>query len=201
MISTVQVIFDQAIDAASLMWMELVMFGGAALCYIIFSKGLVLSARTKKLGDSRSLSDVNSTGKELLAHLAKGDYRSAVRLWQRVKSLDRAPAVPLLGVIGAMRMLGWPTSSIVEEMRSAMDCNPALSDCVAEALRASGKDGLEDPKLIGGIIQLLEEHGIAVENQGYLRLLSAQLRQKDFDGLVKTAKKLGPGVQLPVRVR
>merc|ERR1719162_1035984 len=104
--------------------MELAMFAGAAVAYVIFVKGISMPSRAAKKAHSSgsSVSDVHTTEKELLAHLAKGDHRSVVRLWQRVKSLDRAPAVPLINVVGAMRTLGWPANNIVEELKSAVEC-------------------------------------------------------------------------------
>merc|ERR1719248_209796 len=113
--------------------MELAMFVIASICYVVFTKkGAGMSGKQE----------------------AQKDDRVVVRLWQRVKSQDTAPNVPLIGVVNAMRMLGWPTASIVEDLRSALDCNPSLANGISEMLTISGKEGLDDAKLIGEVIAL-----------------------------------------------
>merc|ERR1740138_1835935 len=117
------------------------MFLIALICYAVFTKkgaGLSGGPKAKKVFDTST--DASSTEKELMNKIAQNDYRVVVRLWQRVKSQDSAPNVPLIGVVNAMRMLGWPTASIVEEIKSALDCNPALSEGIMEMLSVGGKE-------------------------------------------------------------
>merc|ERR1719393_776431 len=162
--------------------MELAMFFIALVCYAVFTKkgaGLSGGPKSKKI--------------------AQNDYRVVVRLWQRVKSQDTAPNVPLIGVVNAMRMLGWPTSSIVEDLKSALDCNPTLADGISEMLSIPGKEGLDDAKLIGEVIALLEGRSRAVESAAWNRLMAAQIRQKDIAGLESTVRGLKPGVVVPAR--
>merc|ERR1719261_1838089 len=153
-----------ALEAVSLMWMELAMFVIASICYVVFTKkgaGISDKSEAKKLADTST--DASSTEKELMNKIAQKDYRVVVRLWQRVKSQDSAPNVPLIGVVNAMRMLGWPNPSIVEDLKSALDCNPTLAGGISEMLNVSGKEGLDDPKLIAEVMALLDGQGATVE--------------------------------------
>jgi len=191
-----------ALEALSLMWMEIAMFIIASVCYVVFTKKGAGMPPTgvKKMAAEKS-SDASSTEKELMNKIAQNDYRVVVRLWQRVKSQDTAPNVPLIGVVNAMRMLGWPTSSIVEDLKSALDCNPTLADGISEMLSIPGKEGLDDAKLISEVILLLQGRSRAVESAAWNRLMAAQIRQKDTEGLAATVQSLKPGVVVPVRAR
>jgi len=189
-----------ALEAVSLMWMELAMFVIASICYVVFTKkgaGMSGKQEAKKVADTST--DASSTEKELMNKIAQKDYRVVVRLWQRVKSQDTAPNVPLIGVVNAMRMLGWPTTSIVEDLKSALDCNPTLADGISEMLSLPGKEGLDDAKLIGEVIALLEGRSRAVEVAAWKTLMAAQIRQKDIEGLAATVNSLKPGVFVPAR--
>lgn len=190
------------LDAASLMWMELAMFVGAAICYVVFTKSSQLQGtgvKSKKIDDPGT--DASSTEKELLNKINQNDHRVVVRLWQRVKSQDTAPNVPIIGVVNAMRMLGWPISSIVEELKSALDCNPALLDGIMEMLSLPGKEGIDDAKLLNAVISMLEERGHQVEAGAWNKLMAAQLRQKDIDGLIATEQNLRQGIVVNSRIR
>merc|ERR1719387_3054910 len=176
------------------------MFIVASICYAVFSRkgaGMSPGQKPKKVADN--FADASSTEKELMNKIAQNDHRVVVRLWQRVKSQDSAPNVPLIGVVNAMRMLGWPTSSIVEDLKSALDCNPTLAQGVSEMLSISGKDGLDDPKLISEVIALLDGCSAAVEPGAWNKLMAAQIRQKDIEGLAATVQNLKPGVNIPAR--
>merc|ERR1719375_1945547 len=178
------------------------MFLIASLCYAVFTKkGAGLSGGPKPKKVVYASTDASSTEKELMNKIAQKDYRVVVRLWQRVKSQDTAPNVPLIGVVNAMRMLGWPTTSIVEDLKSALDCNPTLADGISEMLSLPGKEGLDDAKLIGEVIALLEGRSRAVESAAWNRLMAAQIRQKDIAGLEATVQSLKAGVVVPARAR
>eukprot|EP00746_Dinoflagellata_sp_MGD_P158203 gnl/MRDRNA2_/MRDRNA2_86416_c0_seq1.p1 gnl/MRDRNA2_/MRDRNA2_86416_c0~~gnl/MRDRNA2_/MRDRNA2_86416_c0_seq1.p1 ORF type:complete len:1075 (+),score=265.47 gnl/MRDRNA2_/MRDRNA2_86416_c0_seq1:152-3376(+) len=192
---------ERMLEAASLMWMELAMFLIALICYVVFSKkgtGFSGGPKAKKIAEGSA--DASSTEKELMNKIAQNDYRVVVRLWQRVKSQDTAPNVPLIGVVNAMRMLGWPTANIVEDLKSALDCNPSLADGISDMMSVSGKEGLDDAKLIQEVIGLLESRGAKVEFGAWGRLMAAHLRQKDIEGLAATVAGLKPGVVVPSRV-
>jgi len=189
-----------ALEAVSLMWMELAMFVVASICYVVFTKkGEVAPPAQKKVFDTST--DASSTEKELMNKIAQNDYRVVVRLWQRVKSQDSSPNVPLIGVVNAMRMLGWTTASIVEDLKSALDCNPTLADGISEMLSIPGKEGLDDAKLIGEVIALLEGRSRVVESTAWNKLMAAQIRQKDIEGLAVTVSNLKQGIVVPVRAR
>merc|ERR1719335_1306604 len=100
-------------------------------------------------------------GRKLQTEAASGNHQAVFKLWQRLKSLDgAAPHGCLPGVVRAMQKLGKPSTEILAELRSALECNEAIAEGLAElleSLRQSNGAGAKNDALISGVAKLLED--------------------------------------------
>mmetsp|Transcript_29064 Transcript_29064/g.92682 ORF Transcript_29064/g.92682 Transcript_29064/m.92682 type:complete len:1084 (+) Transcript_29064:133-3384(+) len=214
LIKAMSLLASAALEAASLVWMELAMFAAAAALYVLWSGGVPgpelgkwvsqMSQRVpqKKLAGAGSATRSPRTGsgggeveRELRENLAKSDHRAVFRLWQRVKGLKEAPEIDLASVVDSMRKLGRNSSDVVAELRSALDSNPGLLSGIAALPAALLRD--DAVELLDAIVGLLEERGSPVETSVYAGLMGAQLRRRDFSGVAATASRVPSGSLTP----
>merc|ERR1719473_2379190 len=124
------------------------MCGTAALAYAIFigrdKLPPALQMKMKKHDD-------------LERKVSTNDHRGVFKIWQRLKSLDGAPHNCLPGVVSSMQQLGKPASEILAELKSALECNAAISDGLVELLESLQRNGKGDEMLVSGVAVLLEE--------------------------------------------
>jgi hypothetical protein len=111
----------------------------------------------------RSQAPTKNTEEKLVAQqlrvcLAEGDHHGAFKLWQRAKSLEGVIAVRLVDVVHMLRALGKSHGEVVDELRSALDCNPSFGDSAAEMLDDLRRRGMLG--LLGKIISLLNDMDI-----------------------------------------
>merc|ERR1719353_926874 len=118
----------------------------ACLGYVIFH-GLPMSVVNRKNApktiDEAGPSEEEKVAQDLQSRLAQGDHLAVYKLWQRAKSFDMPSSVPLPGILEAMQKLGKSTDAILNEFRTAMECNEALfgADAVQTLLESVKKDG------------------------------------------------------------
>jgi len=149
-------------EALSFVWMELAMFIIAVLGYTVFV-GQAPFAKSKKhaAGDddvSPAQREEDFIGRKLQSELASGNHQAVFKLWQRLKSLDgAAPNGCLPGVVRAMQRMGKSPADVLAELRSALDCNAALAEGLAELLESLKKNAAGNETLISGVTQLLED--------------------------------------------
>merc|ERR1719473_1870477 len=125
------------------------MCGTAALAYAIFigrdKLPPALQMKMKKHDD-------------LQRKVSTNDHKGVFKIWQRLKSLDGAPHGCLSGVVRSMQQLGKPASEILAELKSAVECNPAISEGLVELLESLQREnGKSDETLVSGVTALLEE--------------------------------------------
>merc|ERR1719265_2500834 len=104
-----------------------------------------------------------------------------------------------------MQQLGKPSPEILSELKSALECNTAISDCLVELLETLQRDGKGDETLVSGVASLLEERKSSSAGTGTddaarrrLALFTSALRQSNADEVVKQLKRLqAESVELP----
>eukprot|EP00747_Dinoflagellata_sp_TGD_P114942 gnl/TRDRNA2_/TRDRNA2_172031_c0_seq19.p1 gnl/TRDRNA2_/TRDRNA2_172031_c0~~gnl/TRDRNA2_/TRDRNA2_172031_c0_seq19.p1 ORF type:complete len:953 (+),score=234.25 gnl/TRDRNA2_/TRDRNA2_172031_c0_seq19:173-3031(+) len=186
-----------AYEALSLIGMELAMAIVAAMVYMM-SVGLQplgrkqarAAKKAKMMDDSDDTagpagSNFEHDVKERLAH---GDHKAVLAAWKRMKAFDDAPKLDLISVVDSMRKLGYSSSAVVAELRSALDSCPTLQSSVAGLQTALLRDNAVD--LLAGVVALLEEKGQRIESTIYSGLMGAQLRRKDYTAVAAVADKL-----------
>eukprot|EP00445_Apocalathium_hangoei_P041727 CAMPEP_0203978424 /NCGR_PEP_ID=MMETSP0359-20131031/102110_1 /ASSEMBLY_ACC=CAM_ASM_000338 /TAXON_ID=268821 /ORGANISM="Scrippsiella Hangoei, Strain SHTV-5" /LENGTH=1051 /DNA_ID=CAMNT_0050916635 /DNA_START=126 /DNA_END=3279 /DNA_ORIENTATION=- len=189
-------------EAASLVWMELAMFGLAAMCYSFFigipgsgaakptvrkGKGKVLSSDACKAMPHESLPTTNA-----------GASSDVLGIWERAKSLGEVPPLDLASVADAMRELGKSPSDIVDELRSALTKSPAVLPSIFSLLGAFLRDDRVD--MLDVTLALLEEHGHVADVSMYAGLMAAQLRRRNYVGVAATGARV-PSNTLTPRMR
>merc|ERR1719335_816650 len=146
------------------------------------------SSRKKKKGDDedRLMKESDLVGRELQRKLSAGDNRAVYKLWQRLKSLDTTPPGCLAGVVRAMQQLGKPSSEILAEFKSALECNATISEGLVDLLEAlqNEQNNTADDTLITGVIELLDGQKRSAPGSGdasrkRLAVLAAALRQSN----------------------
>merc|ERR1719281_1967673 len=153
--------------------------------------------RKKFDNDDGSMKESDLVGRELQRKMSAGDHQGVYKLWQRLKSLDTTPHGCLSGAVQSMQQLGKPSTEILAEVRSALECNATISEGLVDLLEAlqREKSASTDDTLITGIMELLEgqkqsSDGTADASRKRLALLAAALRQSNMDDVFTHLKKL-----------
>jgi len=97
-----------------------------------------------------------------------------------------------------MQQLGKPAPEIIAELKSALECNPSISDGLVDLLESLQRNnGKSDETLVSGVTELLEESkhssaGATVNEsiRKRLALLSSAVRQSNCDEVVSQLEKL-----------
>merc|ERR1719424_1799945 len=117
------------------------MCGIAALAYAAFvgQNKLPPASQTKvkkniDLDDDQPTRELDVVGRDLQHKVSANDHRGAFKILQRLKSLDGAPHGCLPSVVRSMQQLGKPAPDILAELKSAVECNAAISDGLVELL-------------------------------------------------------------------
>jgi pentatricopeptide repeat protein len=202
-------VMDSMIYAAgeflTLVWMELLMCGIAALAYVAFigrdKLPPALQMKMKKNvdpEDDQPTRELDEVGRDLQRKVSSNDHRGVFKIWQRLKSLDGVPHGCLPGVVRSMQQLGKPAPEIVAELNSAVECNAAISDGLVELLESLQRENSKvDATLLSGVTALLEKSkhssagaGVNHAARKRLALLTSALRQSDFDEVLAQLEKL-----------
>mmetsp|Transcript_72746 Transcript_72746/g.170568 ORF Transcript_72746/g.170568 Transcript_72746/m.170568 type:complete len:869 (-) Transcript_72746:213-2819(-) len=169
-------------EALSLVWMELAMFGVAALVYVACMGLPQRGTKTKgKLANAYEDAPLREA-KESWKH------------WEQVKrgraELTGSFGSGLYKALTAMRQLRKSGSEVEEELRAALK-GPASAKLLSEmeALPAALlRDDAID--LLPPVLQVLQDWDKRAETSTYAALMAAQLRRRDFAGVGITASKL-----------
>merc|ERR550514_864873 len=195
-------------ELLSLVWMELLMFGVAAVGYVLFYGGLPLfnapgKAAAKNISeDSKERTEEERIEKELQTRLSEGDHLAVFKLWQRVKTFDRAPSVSLIHIVESMRKLGKPEPEIVGEIRTAMECNEAFAEreVLGALLDALAKEN--SLELLGPIAEMAESRKVPVDPVVYETLLFKHFQKQNYKEVGRLAHKFEKlGLTLTARMR
>jgi pentatricopeptide repeat protein len=186
--------FSAAIEVASLVWMELTMFGMAALIYVLCIGGSPLPVLKDWLAKAKSMDDsMENLGEaevELRSCLARGDHKGVLRCWQSLKNKDEEGEFDLASVVHSMQKLGHSGVDIIGNLRSALTSSPVLLPNVATLPAALLRDDAVD--LLDGVTKLLEEHGQSVDTAVYAGLMSGHMRRRDYAAVSAVADRLAP---------
>merc|ERR1719335_548378 len=121
--------------------------------------------KAPKAIDVSGPSEEEKVAQDLESRLAEGDHLAVYKLWQRAKSFDMSSSVPLSGIVDSMQKLGKSTDAIVNEFRTAMECNEALfSTCAVQTLLESLKKDAEQEELLSRLTKIFEASGIQNTN-------------------------------------
>jgi len=202
-------VFDSMISAVgellSLVWMELLMCGIAVLAYAAFigrdKLPLELQMKMKKnvdLDDDQPTRELDVVSRDLQRKVSSNDHRGVFKIWQRIKSLNGLPQGCLPGVVRSMQQLGKSAPEIIAELKSALECNPSISDGLVDLLESLQRNnGKADEMLVSGVTELIEESkqssaGANVNEsiRKRMALLSSALRQSNCDEVVVQLEKL-----------
>mmetsp|Transcript_28356 Transcript_28356/g.46682 ORF Transcript_28356/g.46682 Transcript_28356/m.46682 type:complete len:853 (-) Transcript_28356:110-2668(-) len=173
-----------AFEAISLVWMELAMFGVAAVVYVavVGLPQLGPKKRAKKPGYEDT---------------ASNEAEETYKKWQQVKKgkAELSGATGLYLVLTSMRQLKKSPSEMESELRSGLEAAkhllPDLEALPATLLRDDAVD------LVPPVLQVLQDLGKRAEVTVYASLMAAQLRRRDFAGVNLTASKLPEDVLTP----
>eukprot|EP00930_Biecheleria_cincta_P104744 TRINITY_DN9714_c0_g1_i5.p1 TRINITY_DN9714_c0_g1~~TRINITY_DN9714_c0_g1_i5.p1 ORF type:complete len:867 (+),score=189.92 TRINITY_DN9714_c0_g1_i5:92-2692(+) len=166
-----------AYEAVSLVWMELAMFGVAALVYLAFMD-IPFWRPKKKIGSGQDQKPSKSA--------AQDTYRR----WQQVKNGDGELKGGLYAAVTSMRELGKSSSQIEQELRTALGGEasqkflPDLEQLPTDMIRDDAID------VLPMALHLLEDFGRPADPATYASLMAAQLRRRDYDGVAAIATKL-----------
>mmetsp|Transcript_13840 Transcript_13840/g.32962 ORF Transcript_13840/g.32962 Transcript_13840/m.32962 type:complete len:870 (-) Transcript_13840:297-2906(-) len=185
---------NAAHEALSLVWMELAMFGVAALVYVA-CMGL------PQTGSKKSKGKLANAYEDAPLRDAKDAYKQ----WEQVKKgsgelSGGSPGSGLYKALTAMRQLRKAAAEVENELRDALT-GPAAAKLLPEmeALPAALlRDDAID--LLPPVLHVLQDSGKPVEMSTYAALMAAQLRRRDFAGVNSTASKL-PEESLTPRMR
>jgi len=187
---------SMVVELFSLVWMEALMFTIAAVGYVLFSGGLPLFANPGKTAkkitdDSKDNSEEDKTEKELLSKFAEGDHQAVFKLWQRVKTFEKVPAVSLAHIVESMKSLGKAGAEIVGEIRTAVECNDAFADreVLATLLESLSKDKDSGVELLGPIVEIAEAHQVPVDVAIYETVIFKHFQKQNFKEVAKMVKK------------
>jgi len=190
-----------AIEAASLVWIELTMLVSAAVVYAAFTGGVQTGSLTQWLSrkaipvGSLKASSSTSIEQELRRSASHGDHNSVLLLWQQMKSLTKPFNVNFSSIVDAMLKTGSSSEDVVDELRQSVESNPSLLKCLANLPSALLRD--DNLELAIHVIELLQEFGHTLDVSVQATLISAQLRRQDYEGIVKTALGLSDDVLTP----
>lgn len=198
-----------AAEAASLLWMELVMFLAAGLVYLVFIKGSPSSPLAAKVASFAGLKGAKDVSASSTHRCIGADGRSVQRQsgpdtshlyqkWEEEKLSQKATELDLPGVLDAMRKLGKSAEDCLAEIDAALDANPLLSSSVDSLPAALLRDGAVE--LAGAAVSVLEKRGRTPDSALYSGLLSALLRRRDFGGVANVASKL-PADSMTPKIR
>eukprot|EP00439_Symbiodinium_sp_Y106_P023694 s5439_g2.t3 len=176
-------------EALSLVWMELAMFGVAALVYVACMGLPQRGTKTKgKLANAYEDAPLREA-KESWKH------------WEQVKrgraELTGSFGSGLYKALTAMRQLRKSGSEVEEELRAALK-GPASAKLLSE-MEALPAALLRDDEhvsdcgaidLLPPVLQVLQDWDKRAETSTYAALMAAQLRRRDFAGVGITASKL-----------
>jgi pentatricopeptide repeat protein len=194
-------------DFLELVWMELLMCGIAVLAYVAFvgKNKLTLPPAQQPKGkknfdsdDDQLSHELDIVGRDLQQKISVNDHRGVFKIWQRLKSIEGAPHGCLPSIVRSMQQLGKPASEILAELKSAVECNPAIQDGFVELLESLQRDnGKADEALVAGVSSLLEESkqgsagpGANDANRKRVALLTSAMRQSNSDDMLVQLDKL-----------
>ncbi|CAE7411948.1 unnamed protein product [Symbiodinium sp. CCMP2456] len=202
-VEALSVMASAAQEALSLVWMELAMFGVAALVYVAqpcctFSTSSGSGVWRCMELESWSFDKPRTKTKGKLANTYEdAPLREAKESWKHWEQVKKGRA-ELTGSFGsglykaltAMRQLRKSGSEVEEELRAALK-GPASAKLLSEmeALPAALlRDDAID--LLPPVLQVLQDWDKRAEMSTYAALMAAQLRRRDFAGVGVTASKL-----------
>jgi hypothetical protein len=204
LIEAVSMTLSAAFEVASLIWMELAMFGVAALVYLFAVGGAPVpfmgaGPSKKKVMDEDAASAPKARKPRADAHgVPNADHRAALKSWQEMKIAGSTPDVELSSVVHSMQKLGKSAPEIITELRSALDANPGLLPNVLGLPATLLRD--DAVQLLDGTLKLLQDHGQSVDIALHAGLMSAQLRRRDYEGVAASAQRV-PAEALTPKMR
>jgi len=157
-------LINVSLEMLSLVWMELSMVLVAICGYLLFH-GLPMNEikvkKAPKTIDESRPSEEEKVAQDLQSRLASGDHLAVYKLWQRAKSLDMPSSLPLPDIVQSMQKLGKSADAILNEFRTALECNEAIfsSDAV-QTLVESLKKNPEGEELASGLTKIFEASGV-----------------------------------------
>merc|ERR1719235_1121834 len=107
------------------------------------------------------LSDEEPVVRNLQSRLGENDHHAAFKLWQHVKSFDSVPMFDLAGVVRSMRALGKINDEVVAELRSGLECNASIADCVNDLLEDLRREGAM--QLLDSVVKCMVARNIGVD--------------------------------------
>merc|ERR1719171_1736942 len=170
--------------------MELLMFAIAGLAYVLFTGRIPgLSPTAKKITEDGAEPEEEKVARALQLHAAAGDHRAVLKLWQRLKSFERAPEVDLLCVVKSLRALGKSDGEVISELRSALECNANLGRGAQDLMDELHRQG--SVELLGKLVTMLKSRGIAIDAQVVSTAAAATVKRSSNDNVVHTADSDG----------
>merc|ERR1719171_3150117 len=170
--------------------MELLMFAIAGLAYVLFTGRIPgLSPAAKKVAEGGAEPEEERVGRELQLRASAGDHRAVLKLWQRLKSFERAPEVDLLCVVKSLRALGKSDGEVISELRSALECNANLGRGAQDLMDELHRQG--SVELLGKLVTMLKSRGIAIDAQVVSTAAAATVKRSSNDNVVHTADSDG----------
>jgi len=174
-------------DAISLVWLELVMFGLAAVMYMLFVGKEVFGQSLKKCDEA----DDRGTGaaETFQMQQQRKDYAAAVEAWRAAKA-DPKATICLNSAVDAMQQARMDTGAIAKEIGETMKTRQDL--CEASVIN----DLLEmlvkrrDLDMLDAVLDLLSGLKIQPDAHSYELLISAHVLLKNFSEVKSLAARL-----------
>jgi pentatricopeptide repeat protein len=194
LVEAASIMASAAVEAASLVWMELSMFVAAGLLYVLVVGSAPLSKRLQ-LKSKESPEFVANNTKQTKQQAAQrssnfkgladsAEYNNVLKTWNDAKTSQQT-TIDLASVVDAMWKLGKTTVDVAAELRCAIKANSALLPNLELLPAALLRD--DSVGLLSAVVALLEECGKAPDITIYSGLMAALLRRRDFAGVAGSA--------------
>eukprot|EP00929_Paragymnodinium_shiwhaense_P045012 TRINITY_DN23051_c0_g1_i1.p1 TRINITY_DN23051_c0_g1~~TRINITY_DN23051_c0_g1_i1.p1 ORF type:complete len:1058 (+),score=256.41 TRINITY_DN23051_c0_g1_i1:128-3301(+) len=180
-IEAIAVMGSAAVEAASLVWMELTMFMVAGIVYVLF----VGTSKKEKPAHKSAKSPSGECHDD--DHSAGTDAQQVLADWHEAKAAGAA-YFDLGLLVDAMRKSSKGTADIVAEIRGATAEIPGLLSSVEALPAALLRDDNVD--VLGAVVQFLEEKDRRPDCGIYAGLMGGLLRRRDFSGVAAVAANL-----------
>jgi len=185
MLSNVQTTMYNAI---SLVWLELLMFGLAAVVYFLFAGDTIFKKTNKKGDDQDDRVDQDSSEMFQTQHHRK-DYAAAVEAWRKAK-VDPKAELCLPSAVDAMQKANLDAGTITKELREAMEARGDLREAgpINDLLEMLVKRRNLD--LLDAVLDLLSGLQIQPDTHSYGLLIEAHVQLKNFNEVKSLAARL-----------
>eukprot|EP00928_Gymnodinium_smaydae_P025389 TRINITY_DN2022_c2_g3_i1.p1 TRINITY_DN2022_c2_g3~~TRINITY_DN2022_c2_g3_i1.p1 ORF type:complete len:1064 (-),score=241.45 TRINITY_DN2022_c2_g3_i1:64-3255(-) len=176
-----------ALEATSVVWVELSLFAAAGLVYALVA-GMKTRAAPIGKKHQKQLKGEDSPRGATPGAGNKQEHARVYAEWTAKRLSPEAAQLDLASVFGAMQKRGMSAADIKEEVKSALLSNEPLLTSLVMLPQTLLRDGA--PELLTIVIDLLEASGRTPDLSVYAGLMATLLRRRDYAGVAASGSRL-----------